>query len=750
MFGNVSYNLNQNIQKDDVKRNTVGVTSYPSFKANTNAVDNTPQKDVYQAQQNAAAPEMDMGQKYIKYGVPAGLALYAGSELFDTLNQGSYEKSLLGRLGKFGDAVSNSKLMQNSFVNKVSSHASSLNSKVKTFISNHETLRSMVETPTKPESSMVVGFLETQAEDDYKKGLECLQKEFLNKNPKTLNLAGATEAEINALKSKYGVNMFGRINNEKKAVEEFLINKIGNELGHTNLEATVSGRENVLAKQLERYQTALKNNSINGQPLSNANKVWLNSRIANIQKLQAEYRKSVLTNLKLRSMGLDKNALAELKNNPVANGSKIEKALEASSKYSKKVSAAYNKVKSITAPTTKLGKLLPKMAKLGMRGLTFGGGFVNCLLMLGFFMSEPVKNAIDAPKDKKVATSVHGFFDAMSWVISMPIALKTMHAVNGLKNIGKNKTQVDDYMSALKTFNKNVKAGLYSDKAVYDSKLAELLSKKNAGNSAKGFKKVLSGVAKFLSVGLEQIAPYKAPTKNLSGSAKIAAKLGNITRALPNFGRNFVGYPLRFGLYMFAFQPIVDKLFSGPITAVFGKPYDPEKEKEEAEKLEKQAKIENAKNAIPEAGWFSEVSKELAPTAKEGLNSLNYANISDNNMIKNELQKRGSANTQAQKTPVSLNNGYINSVNGVSVTTKNDQPLYMPPAQNPANSADNKKVNNSDDNGYDKAPLTYVPTLTTEVPYSDSVDAEIRKKMAEIVAKNNSIVSDIDKFSNKK
>lgn len=744
MFENVRYNLNSNIPNDETRIKSSDFSNRISFKANPNAVDNTPSRDIYSPQGTQIPQEMGMGEKYLKYGVPAGLALYAGNELFNKANQGQYEKSLLGRLGKLGDNIANSRAMRSDFVTRLSSHYQTLKSNMKNFVSNHETLRVMAETPTKPESSMVVGFLETQAEDDYKKGLESLKKHYLNENPKTLRAAGATEAEMSALKTKFGTGAFGRIKNEKKAVEEFLIGKLSSPDNLENIEQSFERKIQSLQAKLADPATTKEEKSA------------INSTIKRLKNARKNYRPRLLKHLKQKSIGISSQEIKMMGENVMSHKDRIEAALSKASKISPKVSAAYNKVKSITTPTTKLGKLLPRMAKLGMRGLTFGGGFFNCLLMLGFFMSEAVKSTIDAPKDKKVSTAVHGFFDAMSWVVAMPIALKAMHAVNGLKNLGKSKAQVETFESALKVFNKNVKAGLYADRAVYDSKLAELMTKKNAGTAVKGFKKVLSSVAKFLSVGLGQIAPYKASTSGLKGGAKISASIGNMMRKLPNFGRNFVGYPLRFGLYMFAFQPLVDKLFSGVISGVFGKAYDPEKAKEEAVK---QANLERARNPLPPAGWFSEFSKELSTVSKDGLNNLDLSTLSDKNLIRQELEKRGVKIPQKSDNKTNNNNtNEPNSVNGVSFTTKTDDPLYMPPTQNQngnnsangVNVVNNNQTKDPNKSEYDTIPLTYEPTISNGIPFGDPEGEQNRQRLAETIKKGDAIIKDLDAFNKKK
>ena len=165
--------------------------------------------------------------------------------------------------------------------------------------------------------------------------------------------------------------------------------------------------------------------------------------------------------------------------------------------------------------------------------------------------------------------------------------------------------------------------------------------------------------------------------------------------------------------------------------------------------------IDRARNPIPEPGWFSEYSRELSPKAKEGLDGLNPNSLSDKNLIKQELIKRG-VNLAPQNNNTNSNNSYVNSVNGVSVTTKTDNPLYMPPGYNQANGTTNGTATNN--NGgkdpnkseYDTIPLTYEPTISNGVPFGDPEGEANRRRLAETVKKDDLLIKNIDKFNKKK
>ena len=743
MLDNVRNLANNNISNDDARIKSSDFAKHPSFKGNPNAVDNTPTADTYSTQLQAPPPEMSFGQKFLKYIIPTWGGLHLGTTLYDHANSGEYEKSLVGRLGKLGDRLSQTSLIRNSFVDKLRAHGSTIRANIQNFIDRHPTLSAMQKTPTKPESSMVTNFLETQNDADLKEASAKL-KDFMERGPKTLQEAGATKAEINALKAKYGTNAFGRIKNSSKAVEEFLLNKIGADLGHTNIMATIEAREAAMLQQLQRYQTALGNPNLTPHA-----REFLTNRIAQISNLTVNYRANTLSQLKLRALGLDKATMGAITSNPEANGQVINQAIGKATKYSPKLSQFANKVKSIFAPTSKLGKFLPKMSKLGMRGLTFGGGLFNSLFV-AFFLGDAVKNTIDAPKDQKVGTAVHGLMDAMSWVIAMPIALKGMHAVNGLKNLGKSEAQVKAYEAALKTFNESAKAGLFKSHAQYNRAWAGVEALKNAGTAPKGFKKVLSKVASFLSIGLGQKEAFRRNTEGLTGAAKRAAKMANFKGKLPNFLRNCVGYPLRFALYMVVFQPIVDKIFSGITSAIFGKAYDPEKIKEEYEKAHqgdfmKQLMFENrATNIMPN------------PEAVKGLSTVQEENLDDKNLIKQELIRKGILKASNNQKPANQNQW--DNINGVSVNVsdRNNKP-FMPPEGQTQNGAGMNGVaqgnpNDPNKSDYDVVQRSYVPQIdwNNPVPYSDPMadpNAEINYYRAkQLIDNSDKVADDVRKY----
>jgi len=671
--------------KKEVKNNT------PSFKGNPAAVDTTPAADVYQSQPPAAGAEkQESPLSKAAYIIPTWYILNKGTQLFDKSCGGDYEKSLVGRLGAFGDRVSDTKLVKNGLVDKLNTYGTTIKKNIMSYVNKHPLLSAMAHTPTKPENSMPKSFMETQSEADIKEAANKL-KQFVEKKPKSLKDAGATKDEIKALKSKFGTDFLGRIKNQEAAIQEFQLTKLGGD----GMLGRISSREATLGKQLERYKQFLST-----LPEGDARIGHVAKRISNIEELQSGYKSTILKNLKLEKLGLGKNSYEALQNEPVKGAKLLESALEKGKKYFPKFSESFNKLKSIHAPKTALGKLFPKLAKLGMRGLTFGGGLVNTAF-IAFGLADSIKNTVEAPKEQKTGTMAAGILETLSWVVSMPLALGAMHRVSGLQYTGLSKDSVNAFRTAQKSFNAKAKAGGFASEAAYNGAKEAVNSMKNVTGKQGWFTKAAKGFGKFIGIGLEQFTPYKKSLAGLSGKAKWTARLGNIGKAAPNFLRNCVGYPLRFGLYMAVFAPIVDKLFSGITSAIFGKPYDPEKIKEEKEKeAQKQAMLYPGPRMLPN------------PQAATSAGTVDLNTLSDNNLIKQKIT--GVKPAPAAVSPQGGNGSNTPFMPPIPQGTQNGNNSAPTAQQSGNNAADPNKSE------YDTVPRNYVPQINFNAPFKFS------------------------------
>lgn len=708
------------------RNNEVNSNNKVSFRGNPNAVDHTPTADTYQNQ----PVKEDSMLRTAAFIIPTWYGLNKGTDLFNKACGGEYEKSLMGRLGRLGDKVAGSRILNNSVTSRIGSTWDNFKVKAQAYIDRHLMLSAMQKTPTAPENAMPKSFMESQNECDIKEATTELEK-FVNKTPKSLKEAGATKAEIQQLKAKYGTNIFGKIKNEKAAIQEFQLQKLGGD--------SVVKRILVKEQRLPQIIQAYEQRVMAMAPTDPARNAAM-QRLERLYGMAQDYRGNKLRQLKLDKLGLGGGVLEAIKAEPLANASAVETALERGVVAAPKLSRHANKLKAMRVPATKLGKFLPKMAKLGMRGLTFGGGLLNTAFV-AFPLAMSIKNAFDAPKEKKAGTLAEGIVDALSWVVSMPLALMGMHSVNGLKNTGLSKDQYKLFKDELKAFNLRAKNGGFASLAEWTAEKSRIEALKNVAGPQSKLTKFFKGVGKALSVGLEQFSPYKESTANLTGAAKRTARLGNLKRMMPNFLRNCLGYPLRFALYMAVFAPVVDKVMSWGTKAIFGEAYDPEKIKEEqAKEAERLAQLYPGPRFLPN------------PDAVKGLDAVDINSLSNNNLIKQKLL--GVKPDAPQQNPVNQ------PFNAAPQTMVSGEPFMPPtfPQQNGSNPDTNVVINNQ--NGQndpnvsvnDTVPRSYVPTLdlNAPLPYHNPLEDPNQPKnykvAEEMLNKSAQTIADLDKY----
>lgn len=577
----------QNIQP------TYGYQVKPQVVAQgTQTVDTTPQADTFENTK-------DDGHKKLLIMLATWLGLNKTTDLFNSAcTNDKYEKTIVGRLGNLGDRIAN-KSGKNKHMIALNTQYNAFKTAIKNYINSKPMLSAMFNTPTKPENSFVKGFMETQRAADLSEATKTLNG-YIDEMPKTLKEAGATKAEIQALKAKYGTNIFGKIKNVKQAIQELQFNRIG-----------------------------AAPNFIDTLP---------KDKIA-----------ETLKEMKIKHLGLDPDTYKSVLEKPEKHFELIREACKRGGKSAKaffgryslipglgfitkrstNLSMSYNKLSAEVKHSTKLGKALAKSSKLFMRGLTFGGGKLGSL-MVAFGLGTALYNATKAPKKQKVGTAVAGGVEAVSWVVSMPLAVTLMHGVNGLANTGLSKMQVAKYRVALREFNKKVDAGLLKNKTAYCRELVKLNRLKKVTAPQGKFTKIMTKIGHILSVGLENPKPFKEATAGLASGAKMSAIGRNIKRMLPYLGKNAAAYPLRFALYMLAFSPLVDKVISSATSAIFGKPYEPEEEENKDEKVANQPQQQVPAQNIPQ--------QQTQTTPTKNVKSWDIDSLPDENLIKQAVQ----------------------------------------------------------------------------------------------------------------
>ncbi len=574
-------NINPNVRFQSNPQTSAPRKGYQS-------VNSTPQADTFQQEGKGS-------------GIPTPLYIFGTwlglNKLMDAFNNNctkDYDKTLMSKLGRFGDWLTD-KYGNSRIVQGTKNRLSSFKTSAKAFIDKKPILSAMFNTPTKPENSQVIGFMNTQQHADLEEATKTITT-YLNETPHTLKEAGATKAEIQQLKQKYGTNLFGKIKNQKRAVQELEFIRLGG-----------------TAQAFDALDPA---------------------------KIAEEIKK-----LKISHLGVDEALCKEFAKDPLKyeqqiiaackKGGKLAKAIEGRfswipflgifTKRSTNLGMSYNKLTSHTHHASKLGQTFAKIPKLFMRGLTFNGGKLASI-MVALGLGVALKNTVNAPKEQKIGTAVGGTVDAVSWIASMPLAIKLMHSVNGLQYLGKNKAEVDKFRKALEIFNKNVDNHVYKDEAAYNKAWNAIKTNLKAPKTPlTGIKKYLAKLGSGLSVALELPKPFKEKTSELAGSAKRAAQFRNIKRMLPMIGKNAIGYPLRFAIYMCLCEPLVNKVISGVTSAIFGKPY---------EEPEAEGENEGVNEGVNQGVNPAQNTAQNVNTPQEQKTPVNIDNMPDDNLIK--------------------------------------------------------------------------------------------------------------------
>ena len=185
----------------------------------------------------------------------------------------------------------------------------------------------------------------------------------------------------------------------------------------------------------------------------------------------------------------------------------------------------------------------------------------------------------DGVKDK-AQTFIERNVNDFSFVFAAPLAIMMMHRAGGMKYAGMTPEQVANFRAELEVFNAKAKAGGFANKAEYNAAKKEL-TKLLQGDTKNGFfTKMFKKVGQLINVGNEKIHPYIKKGSNF-----------NFARKLGYWSKNAAGYPLRFGIAMFALMPFISTTVTKASNAIFGKPKHSVLDEEEEE-----AKAANAQN----------------------------------------------------------------------------------------------------------------------------------------------------------
>lgn len=228
---------------------------------------------------------------------------------------------------------------------------------------------------------------------------------------------------------------------------------------------------------------------------------------------------------------------------------------------------------SKTGAKTKLGKAVGKAFGYLTEGCTnrFAGGKL-AVFMQAFIFADMLIHTFKAPKGEKGKTFVERFINDFTYFLALPLGIWAMHKAGGLQYLGMSAKQIESYRKNVKIFNQN--AHTYGKK-MYKLR-SKVLDRQLTAGVKNPFLRLLKKGARILTVGIEQQKTYVS---------KASANL-NFLRKSKYWGKNALGYVIRFAIPMMLISPFVAKLTTKASHAIFGRPtnsvLDEDKEPEES------------------------------------------------------------------------------------------------------------------------------------------------------------------------
>lgn len=531
-----------------------------------------------------------------------------GIDAFDKSCNKEYEKSIVGKAGKFGDKIHNSKFIQSEPSQKVLGGIKKGWKSVRDFAMKSSIISAMVKTPSKPELNMP-------------------KDELLHTDARIVN-------KFKELVSEYGI------------VPEEL-------LGEVEIKPLKLKQMNLNSEEIEYLKKTYEKNSIFKVPeTESVNRIKLRrigkseAEIAEI--LQRENPNEIVGNELFKHTGFSVERWKGILQDKT--GAKLDDVIEASEKLEGLSLNKGNKLFMIKGSThqpfasvegfrgianrgnsiivgkgveTKTGRFMSKFLQKIHRGFTFGGAKLGVMIFVAPLLVETMLNTKKADKKEKVGTAVGGVIDSVSWVFTFPLILKAIYAIGGIQNAGMGEDKVAEKERLIKEFNDKARnlenPEHFANWSAYRAGERDLKNQLRELRQVKGqslFTKLLRGISRFGKADLMKIETYK--------SGNVAA---DIARRFPLRVKDF-GYSAgRFMVFMMVGMPLIDKLIRKCTSMLFGKSYNAEKETEVKEAKEKEEKytMEDLRARMIEAQ-----QNKLNPKAESVAENATNSPIEDN------------------------------------------------------------------------------------------------------------------------
>lgn len=377
---------------------------------------------------------------------PILLAINAGMDKYMKLYDGPYEKSLAGRIGNFGDKVSEF-LFEKNPVGRflVDTKNRLMPWAQRNIYEKSALLKAFGETPSKPEFELAV-----QQLDMFR---DFAAKDYVN----------AVEEYLKPLKSVKDFNALGADKQTIQRIEQAMANaatpeasaKIFWEEQYKLLKPNATAVELSTFSQATNKAELLQNLKL--KSLHIADMAELNAIKAAPQKHMAE----ILTKLEKT----DPKLFARIWTSDRSFFTKIGNFLYGRNVSFQRVRNTILSIggKGVSPHTSALGRGLNRAVTYiteGATGRVFNGKLST--IMQAYFVAEAL---LMANKQEKTSDKIKSFAERMTeligFLVFMPPAIKLMHRIGGLKNAGMTPEQVKIYEDAVVEFNKKVADGFY-------------------------------------------------------------------------------------------------------------------------------------------------------------------------------------------------------------------------------------------------------------------------------------------------
>lgn len=312
-----------------------------------------------------------------------------------------------------------------------------------------------------------------------------------------------------------------------------------------------------------------------------------------------------------------------------------------------------NKYKAATGTgnATHLGKILPKYFGWLVEGTTnrFAGGKLAPFMQAMIF-ADMLYHTAKAPKGEHVKTFAERFVNDFSYFIAMTLGLVGVYKAGGLKYLGTDAAGKAKYLAEQAKVNaKNAMKGFASKTDWKNAKkgVDALLNTKGL----KWYEKPLQKLGCIINMGNDHFKPYLSPKK---GNLNILRRIANT---------NLVGVPLRLWLVLGVATPIIVKAATKTAHLIFGKPtnsvLDEDKEDETAN--------QQTQNA-PQQPQNTQTQTAQNPINNAAPAQTNPNKLPDSNLIKQTVNGQ-TPNTQNNTT----NNQQNTTTTATTTTTVNNQ-----------------------------------------------------------------------------